>query len=95
MITSFKKCLPRGYRKEYILGWSATSESLYQEFLETGDQEVAEELLHSFDAARRKRCVETVESLDLKTSKWKAWFLLRKLGGGNFIERKKTLVTQL
>ncbi|XP_072395286.1 uncharacterized protein [Diabrotica undecimpunctata] len=40
-----KKHIPRGYRKEYIPGWSENSEELYQSFLETGDQEIADELL--------------------------------------------------
>lgn len=29
-----KKCMPRGYQKEYIPGWNKTSEALYIEFLE-------------------------------------------------------------
>lgn len=65
---SVKKYIPRCYRKKYIPGWSETSEQLYQEFLETGNQEIAEELVQSLDVAWRAKWTETVESLDFKTS---------------------------
>lgn len=77
-----KKCIPRGFRREYVPGWSQNSEDLYQNFLETGDQEVADELLHSLDAARKQKWVEMVESMNFQTSSRQAWSLLRKLGSG-------------
>lgn len=84
-----KKCIPRGYRKEYIPGWSQNSEELYQIFLESGDQEIADELLHSLDAARQQKWSETVESMNFQTSSRQAWSLLRKLGSGAPAQRQK------
>ncbi|XP_072384497.1 uncharacterized protein [Diabrotica undecimpunctata] len=87
-----KNHIPRGYRKEYIPGWSHNSEELYQNFLESGDQELADELLHSLDAARQQKWTETVESLNFQTSSRQAWTLLRKLGSGTPITRNKTTI---
>lgn len=89
VISTAKKCIPRGYREEYIPGWSQNSEELYQNFLETGDQEVADQLLHSLNAARQQKWSETVENLNFQTSSRKAWSLIRKLGGGNPPKRQK------
>lgn len=82
IISTAKKCIPRGYREEYIPGWSQSSEILYQNFLETGNQETADQLLQSLNAARQQKWVETVENLNFQTSSRKAWSLIRKLGGG-------------
>ncbi|KAG5893755.1 hypothetical protein JTB14_001200 [Gonioctena quinquepunctata] len=90
---SAKKCIPRGYRKEYIPGWSQNSDELYQHFLETGDQEIADELLHSLDAARREKWTEIVESLNFQTSSRQAWALSRKLGNGTATHRQNTTVS--
>lgn len=51
VINTVKQFIPRGYRKEYIPGWSTVSEDLYKEFLVTGDQTIADDLLHSLDTA--------------------------------------------
>lgn len=91
-ISSAKKHIPRGYRKDYIPGWSHNSDQLYQKYLETGDQDIADELLHSLDAARRQKWTETVESLNFQTSSRKAWSLLRKLGGGAQIKSQSTVI---
>lgn len=82
VISTAKKHIPRGYRKEYVPGWSENSEALYQNFLETGDQEIADELIHSLNAARQQKWTETVERLNFQTSSRQAWSLLRKLGEG-------------
>lgn len=92
VISTAKKTIPRGYRKEYIPGWSDTSENLYQEFLESGNQEIADDLLHSLDAARRQKWIETVEALNFTQSSRQAWSLLRKLGSGNPPIRDKLIV---
>jgi len=42
-----KKHILRGYRKEYIPGWSQESEDLYNEYQETNDNLVTDELLSS------------------------------------------------
>ncbi|XP_072392207.1 uncharacterized protein [Diabrotica undecimpunctata] len=64
IITSAKATIPRGYRKDYIPGWTEQSEKLYEEYCEDGKQEIADELLHSIDAARREKWTQTVENLD-------------------------------
>ncbi|KAG5885687.1 hypothetical protein JTB14_001968 [Gonioctena quinquepunctata] len=51
------------------------------QFLESGDQQIADELLHTLDAARRENWMRTVENLDFKRSSRKAWDLLRRLSG--------------
>ena len=55
-----KASIPRGYRKEYI----PISDQLYKQFLESGDTEIGDKLLHSLDAARQAKWMETVEQLD-------------------------------
>lgn len=55
--------------------------TLYDQFLESEEQEIADELLLSLNAARREKWSTTVESLNFKKSSRKAWSLLRKLGG--------------
>lgn len=87
VISTAKKHIPRGYRREYIPGWSEESENLYQEFLESGDNDIADELLESLDEARREKWINTVESLDFKKSSREAWSLLRKLGDGKSTSR--------
>lgn len=81
VISTAKKNVPRGYRKEYVPGWNDRCENLYQEFTETNDREIADELLHSLDAARREKWMNTVENLDFSKSSRQAWTLLRNLGG--------------
>lgn len=85
IISTAKKHIPRGYRKQYIPGWNEESETLYNEFVQSGEQEIADELITSLDAARKQKWIETVESLDFKTSSRKAWSVLRKLGEGGKI----------
>lgn len=93
VINAAKKSIPRGYRKEYIPGWNERSEELYREFLESGDREIANELLHSLDAARQQKWSETVENLDFTKSSRKAWALLRKLGSSSQKPCSKSLTT--
>lgn len=89
-VSSAKKAIPRGYRKQYIPGWNEDCENQYQAFLDSNDQEIADELLHNLDVARRERWMETVQALDFKTSSRKAWSLLRKLNDGNKRAHKET-----
>lgn len=93
VINNAKKTITTGYRKEYIPGWSNTSEILYPEFLESAEQEIVDELLHNLDAARRQKWMETVEALDFKQSSRKACSLLRKLGSSNVLIRDNPTVT--
>jgi hypothetical protein len=85
VISTAKKYIPRGFRKQYIPGWSRRSEDLYKDFNQSGDREIADELVASLDAARRQKWMETMETLDFKTSSRKAWSLLRKLSDGGKI----------
>lgn len=76
-----KKCIRKGYRKEYIPCWNEDSDRLYAEFQENDDSETAKELLESLDNAGKQRWTNTVESLDLTRPSRKGWALIRKLGG--------------
>ncbi|XP_028141425.2 uncharacterized protein LOC114335393 [Diabrotica virgifera virgifera] len=82
--------MPRGYRKEYVPGWTETCEDLYAKFLESGDREIADELLHNIDKARRQKWIKTVENLDFKKSSRQAWSLLWKIGGANQLESRES-----
>lgn len=53
-----KKHIPRSFRKEYIPRLKEVSEDLYKRKSECPD--TAEELLHSHDAVRISKSVETV-----------------------------------
>ncbi|XP_050515900.1 uncharacterized protein LOC126890764 [Diabrotica virgifera virgifera] len=90
VISTAKKTIPRGYRKEYVPGWTETCEDLYTKFLESGDREIADELLHNIDTARRQKWIKTVENLDFKKSSRQAWSLLRKIGGANQLESRES-----
>ncbi|KAL1115382.1 hypothetical protein AAG570_007412 [Ranatra chinensis] len=70
-------------------GWPLNSEELYQTFSDTGDQEVADELLHSLDDARKQKRMEVVESMNFQASSRQAWALLRKLGSGAPMDNKE------
>ncbi|XP_072389305.1 uncharacterized protein [Diabrotica undecimpunctata] len=89
VISTAKKTIPRGYRKEYVPGWDEKCKKLYQEYNESQDREIADELLHSLDAARRQKWMETMEKLDFSKSSRKAWSLLRKLGSSRYTTRDK------
>lgn len=79
ILSTAKVCIPRGFRKSYIPGWSQESEDLYSEFNNTGNSDIADELLKSLDSARREKWVDTVERLNFTHSSREAWTLLRKL----------------
>lgn len=55
MVTA-KKHIPRRYRRHYIPEWNETNEELYKECILIGDKEMADELIHSLDVARREKC---------------------------------------
>lgn len=83
VVTTAKKCVPRGYRKEYIPCWNENTDRLYAEFQDNEDPETAKELLKSLDEARKQRWINTVENIDLSRSSRKGWSLIGKLGGGS------------
>lgn len=55
VIRAAKNGISRGYRKEYMPGWNEYSKQLYNEFFESGNWEVGDELLHSLDEERRPK----------------------------------------
>ena len=87
ILSTAKKCIPRGFRKEYIPGWSQDCQDLYNEFSNTGNSDTADLLLQHLDKARRDKWVETVENLNFTHSSRKAWSLLRKLSTGKKVSQ--------
>ncbi|KAG5886721.1 hypothetical protein JTB14_030787 [Gonioctena quinquepunctata] len=65
---SAKKTIPRGYRKEYVPGWNDECEREYRNFQESGDRDIADNLLHNLNAVRREKWTDTVSNLDFKRS---------------------------
>ncbi|KAG5873285.1 hypothetical protein JTB14_002952 [Gonioctena quinquepunctata] len=55
IITTAKKYIPRGFRREYVPGWNAETEQIYQEFQNSGDSEIADELLNRLDTDRLEK----------------------------------------
>jgi len=53
VIQTAKKCIPRSYRKEYILGWIKESYELYKEYKINKNPEKADELHKSLSIARK------------------------------------------
>lgn len=88
VISTAKKCIPRGYRKEYDPCWNEDTDRLYEEFCETEDPSIAREMLKSLDEARRARWIETVESIDMTKSSRKGWAVIRKLGAANRLNHR-------
>ncbi|VEN59836.1 unnamed protein product [Callosobruchus maculatus] len=68
VITTAKRCIPRGFRREYVPGWNDDIERLYQEFKNSGDSEIADELLHSLDAERCKKWEQAASNMNFKKS---------------------------
>lgn len=91
-----KKFIPRGFRKGYVPGWNAESDRLYKEFLESGQSEIAEDLLYSLDLNRKDKWMHTVENMDFRKSSRKAWSILRKLDANSMpIVNKPNIVPKV
>lgn len=60
--------------------WDQNIESLYKQFLNRSDTEVADKPLHTLDTTRGEKWKNTDESIDFKKSGRKAWSLLGNLG---------------
>lgn len=88
-----KKHIPRGYRKEYIPGWSAESTRLYQEFEESGNTEIADELLKSLDENRKQKWQKTLLGMNFTKSSRKAWSVLKKISCGSTPHVVKSLIS--
>lgn len=92
LLKAAKINIPRGFRKNYIPGWTAESEELYNDYTSHQTAEKGKKLLASLDDARRRRWIETVESLDMKRSSREAWALLKRLEGKNRFKNPQTKI---
>ena len=72
--------IPRGFRPTYIPCFDAECSALLTEFENSGDPDVADHLIDSLDAARRRRWEESTSQLDYTRSSRKSWALIRRLG---------------
>lgn len=45
VLAAAKIAIPRGYRREYVPCWNTETERLYKEFCESGESEVADDLI--------------------------------------------------
>ena len=61
-ISAAKASIPIGFRKEYITCWNEVTDQLYKQFLESGDTEIGDKLLHSLDAARQAKWMKPLNS---------------------------------
>ncbi|KAG5876421.1 hypothetical protein JTB14_032622 [Gonioctena quinquepunctata] len=77
LFASAEKTIPRGYRKEYVPRWNDECEREYRNFQESGDREIADNLLHNLNAVRREKWTDTVSNVNFKRSSRKAWSPLR------------------
>lgn len=83
VLAAAKKAIPRGFRREYVPCWNLETERLYKEYCESGDSEVADDLIHSLDNARKVKWLKTVEEMNFTRSSRKAWAVIRRLGAAN------------
>jgi len=74
-IQTAKKCIPRGYRKERISGWSKESDDLYNEYHTNNNPDTA----NALSITRKTRWIKTVEEIDSnilvdnhRTGSWKS-----------------------
>ncbi|KAF0699141.1 Uncharacterized protein FWK35_00035076, partial [Aphis craccivora] len=74
-----KRCVPRGYRRDYMPCWNPESNQLYTEYQKNSTTELTDMLLTSLAKSRKERWIETMEKLDFKHSSREAWNLLRRL----------------
>lgn len=86
MLSIAKKHIPRGFRTEYIPGWSVESTRLYHEFETSGDPEIADELLKSLDNNRMIKWQETMDGMDFTHSSRKAWSVINRLDSGKTVK---------
>jgi hypothetical protein len=87
-----KTHMPRGYRKDYVLGWNELSEKLYREYM-NGNIEVVDDLLTSLDESRKEKWNKTMTALDFRHSSREAWSILKKLGGKHHTRRVETSIS--
>lgn len=93
VISTAKKHIPRGVRKEYIPCWTEANEILYADYLENGRSDVADSLLHNLDEARKEKWNKTTKNMNFRHSSRRAWSLLKKLGADSHTMSKPANVT--
>ena len=83
LICAAKKSIPRGFNKDYILGWDDSCNHLLRGHQQATTKEdidtTGTALLHKLDEIRRARWTEVVESVDFTHSSRKAWQTINKL----------------
>ena len=72
--------IPRGFRPRYIPCLDEECQVLLDQLEETGNTEVADHLIESFDAARCRRWEETTKQMNFTKSSRNSWSLIRRLG---------------
>lgn len=80
IISSAKRNIPRGYRKEYTPGWNDQCEDLLAEYKESRNKDVAKALLDALNDQRKKSWMEKTEGLNFTHSSRKACGLIKRLG---------------
>ena len=88
-----EKHIPRGYRKTYIPGWDVACKKLFEEYEESHDSDIADDLIRALNDNRKKRWQETTENLSFIHSSRKGWALLKKLGSENVGKLETGIVT--
>lgn len=94
VINAAKKSIPRGFRRIYIPGWNDHCEELFNEYNETEDPTIANELINTLNDIRHKKWQNLTEGLDMTHSSRKAWSFIKKLGvDSNASKRATTRIT--
>uniref|UniRef100_H3AF93 Endonuclease/exonuclease/phosphatase domain-containing protein n=1 Tax=Latimeria chalumnae TaxID=7897 RepID=H3AF93_LATCH len=70
--------IPCGYRPVY----TQCRMRGFKKYELSGDPDLADHVIESFNEARRARWEEAMENLDFTRSSWKSWNLIRRLGAG-------------
>ncbi|KAL4101204.1 hypothetical protein QTP88_021224 [Uroleucon formosanum] len=81
LIKAAKLNIPRGYRKSYIAGWDENSEELFVKYKQNPTAELGRSLLASLNEKKKRKWIDTIESLDMKKNSREAWKLLHRLEG--------------
>lgn len=93
IISVAKKNIPRGFRKDYVPGWSEYCEEIFEEFNNTGDPELEKELINALNENKREKWRTKTENLDFTHSSRKAWSLIRRLDSGKIPTPKYNAVS--
>ena len=83
-----KRTVPRGYRKEYIPGWSKEIQDKYKKYTQEPSQENADAILSSLNQNRKRKWDNLMQSMDFTHSSRSSWGLLKKLGAATQTAKK-------